>query len=132
MFSKIIQGAGKVAAIDEVERHVAGMTGGGAPETAMSHGVHDGTVTTGGFAEDGALAFAAATEGLFDERHHFLQEIVLVTAERGAVDVLIATEPGKAVGERYDHGPHLPLADQTVETLGQVLAEILPVGVAHP
>src|SRR5512146_1790347 len=35
MFSKIIQSAGKVAAIDEVERHVAGMTGGGAPETAM-------------------------------------------------------------------------------------------------
>jgi hypothetical protein len=41
--------------------------------------------------------------------------------------VLIAAEPGEAIGERDDHGRHVLLADQPAEPFRQVLAEADPV-----
>src|SRR4051794_33898553 len=64
VLGEVIQRAGQVTAIDQLERRVAGVTRRSTPETAMAHGVNDGAVTARGLAEDAALAFAAATEGL--------------------------------------------------------------------
>jgi hypothetical protein len=89
----------------------------------------DGAVAAGGLAEDGAPAGAAAAQLALDHRHHLVDQIVLVAADGGAVDVLVAAEAAEAIGKGHDHRRHAALADQAIEALRHVLGEGTPVGV---
>ena len=88
-----------------------------------------GAVAAGGLAEDGAPAGPAAAQLALDQRHHLVDQIVLVAADGGAVDVLVAAEAAEAIGKGHDHRRHAALADQAVEPLRHVLGEGPPVRV---
>src|SRR5665213_1649813 len=118
-------------AIHQIETHVSGMTGRGGPEIGMENRMNDCSIASGAFAEDTALAFAAAAESLFNEGHGLLQQKIVPAADPRAVDILIAAELTEAVRKRDDAGRHRAASDQPVQPLGHVLAEILPVGVSR-
>jgi len=68
-----------------------------------------------------------SVEALLDSGQHFLQQEVLPGAQRSRVDVLVAAQPGEAIGESDDDGVHALFPDQPVETFRQVLAEADPI-----
>src|SRR5262249_31054914 len=51
---------------------------------------------------------------------------------RSRVDVLVAAEPGEAIGKGDDYRRHALFPDQPVEPLRQVLAEACPVRMREP
>lgn len=77
------------------------------------------------------MAGAATAKLAFHQGQHFVDEEVFPAAHGGRVDVLVAAQPGEAVG-KGDHGRgHLARRHQTVQPLGQVLAEVFPVHMAR-
>jgi hypothetical protein len=52
---------------------------------------------------------------------------IFPSAGGSRVDVLIAAEPGEAIGKGDDNGWHALFADQQVETFRQILAEADPI-----
>ncbi len=94
------------------------------------HAVDERTVTARRLAEHGALrgAFEGAVAA-FDLWDDLANQIVRVIPDGRGVDVLVAAEPGPAVGEHGDHRAHLPRAHQPLQTLGQTLLEGLPTDV---
>src|SRR5439155_3490901 len=86
----------------------------------MQHPLNDRAVASGRLAPDPAARNAVLR---FDEGHELLPQVVVVSARRTRVDVLVPSHPGEAVDEGDDHGPHLPGSDEAVELRLQVLAE---------
>jgi hypothetical protein len=56
-----------------------------------------------------------------------VQQNVFPGTRRSRVDVLVAAEPGEAIGKGDDNGGHALFADQPVEALRQVLVEAGPI-----
>jgi len=56
-----------------------------------------------------------------------VQQEVLPSARGSRVDILIAAEPGEAIGKGDDDRWHALFPDQPVETFRQVLAEADPI-----
>jgi hypothetical protein len=79
------------------------------------------------FAEHAAAPSTATSAALLDCRQHFMQQEIFPDAHRSRVDVLVAAEPGEAIGEGDNGRRHALLADQPVEPLRQILAEACPV-----
>jgi hypothetical protein len=104
------------------------MAGERRPHVGATHAVHDGAVAAGGLAEHRAAPAAAAAELALDERHHFVDQVILVAADGGGVDVLVAAEARIAIGEGDGHRAHGAAADQAVQPFRHVLGEGLPVG----
>src|ERR1700730_17458462 len=90
-----------------------------------------GTVPAGTFAEYAAAPGAAASEAPLDCRQHFMQQVILPSAHGGRVDVLIAAEPGEAIGKSDHDRWHALFPDQPVEPFRQVLAKAGPVCVGE-
>src|SRR5260221_13555732 len=105
------------------------MTGRGGPEVRVEQCMHEGAVAAGALAEDTAATAAATVKFSFDVRHGLLEEKIRPGTHGGAVDVLVAAQSGEAVRKRDDRGRHGAGADQPVEALGHLFAEILPVRV---
>ncbi len=82
-----------------------------------------------GFPENPAPSRAAAAIARLDRGHGLQPQEIVPAAHGGGVDVLVAAQPGEAVGEGNDAGGEFSFRIQTVGALGQVFAEILPVGV---
>ncbi len=116
-----------VRQIAQLEAHIAGMAGGGRPDVGVPQRVGNRAVSAGAFAEHAATPAAAAAEALLDRRQHLVQQEVLPRTGRSRVDVLVAAEPGKAVGKSHDDRRHALFADQPVEPFRQVLAEADPI-----
>ncbi len=124
---KLDQHLGQIHQIAKLEGHIAGMAGGGRPEIRMAHGMDDCAIAAGRFAEDAAPTRPADAQIALHQGHHLAQQIILVAADGSAVDVLIAAQAAEAIGKCDGRRRHAPLADQSVETLRHVLAEILPI-----
>jgi hypothetical protein len=120
---------GHVGQIAQLEAHIAGVTGRGRPDVGVAQCMRDGTIPTGTFAEYSATPGAAASEALLDRRQHFVQQVVLPGTHGGRVDVLIAAEPGEAIGESDHDRWHALLADKPVEPFRQVFAKAGPIRV---
>jgi hypothetical protein len=89
--------------------------------------VGDGTIPAGALAKYAAPPDVATSEVLLDCRHHFMQQKILPSTHRGRVDVLVAAEPGEAVGKGDDDRWHALFPNQPVEPFRQVFAEAGPV-----
>ena len=87
----------------------------------MAQRVRDRAVPAGTLAEHAAAPGAAAAETPLDCRQHFVQQEILPGADGGRVDVLVAAEPGEAIGKGDDDRRHALFADQPVEPFRQVL-----------
>ena len=125
------QGCGHIRQVTQLEAHIAGVTGRGRPNVSVPQCVHDGAIATGTFAEHATPPVAAAAEALLDRRQHFVQQEVFPCTDRSRVDVLVAAEPGEAIGEGNDDRRQAPLSDQPIEPLRQVLAKADPVGMGQ-
>ena len=130
-----ILGAGKgaqhrrhVGQVAQLEAHIAGVTGRGRPDVGMAQRVRDRAIPAGTLAEHAAAPGTAAAEAPLDGRQHLLQQEILPGADRSRVDVLVAAEPGEAIGKGDDDRRHALLADQPVEPFRQVFAETGPIG----
>src|SRR5258708_20897140 len=100
VLGKLVQRVGPVGAIAKVEIAVAGMVGHGPPVLRIAHAVNDGAVTPGGLAETPAvLPRGKRSEPTVDERDQLAGQVVGITADRAGIDVLVAAEPGEAVGK---------------------------------
>src|SRR5262252_4605346 len=80
-------------------RNTAGMSGRGRPDVGVAQRVSDRAISAGAFAKYAAPPAAATFEALFDCRQHFMQQKFLPGAHRSRVDVLVAAEPGEAIGK---------------------------------
>src|SRR5271169_847432 len=103
------------------------MTSRGRPDVGVAQRVRDRAIPAGTLAEHTAPPGTATSETLLDGRQHFMKEKLLPSTYRRRVDVLIAAEPGEAIGKGDDDRRHALLADQPVEPLRQVLAEADPI-----
>ena len=93
----------------------------------MPQRVRDRAIPARALAEYAAAPGPATSEALLDRRHHFIWQEVLPSTNGSRVGVLVAAEPGEAIGEGDDNGWHALFADQPVEPFRQVLAEADPV-----
>jgi hypothetical protein len=91
--------------------------------------VRDRAVPAGAFAEHATPPAPAALEAPFYCRQHFMQQEILPCPHRRRIDVLVAAEPGEAIGERDDDRRHALFSDQPVEPFRQVFAEAGPIRV---
>src|SRR5271157_5180392 len=103
------------------------MTGRGRPDVGVAQRVRDRAIPAGALAEYAAASGAATSEALLDRRQHFMQQEVLPSTHGSRVDVLVAAEPGEAIGKGDDDRRHALFADQPVEPFRQVLAEAGPI-----
>ncbi len=120
-----------VGQIAHLKSHIAGMTGRRRPDVGVAQRVRDRAVPARALAEHAATPGTAAIEALLDCRQHFVQQEVLPKAHRRRVDVLIAAEPGEAIGKGDDDGRHVPFPDQPVEPFRQILAKAHPIRVGQ-
>jgi hypothetical protein len=116
-----------VGQIAQLEAHIAGMTSRGRPDVGMAQRVGDRAIPARAFAEHAAPPGTATSEALLDRRQHFMEQEVLPSAHRSRVDVLVAAEPGEAIGKGDDDRRHALFPDQPVEPFRQVLAEAGPI-----
>jgi hypothetical protein len=114
-------------AIAQFEAHIAGMTGRGRPDIGMAQRMRDCTISARALAEHAAAPGTSTSEAPLDCWEHFMEQEVLPSAHRSRVDVLVAAEPGEAIGKRDDDRRHVLFADQPVEPFRQVLAEADPI-----
>jgi hypothetical protein len=128
MFCQRIQRQRKLGEIGKVKRHVAGMAGNGRPDIRPAHAMGDGAESAGGFAEHASLPRSAAANLPLDERYHLIDKKILIAAQGGAVDVLVAAEPREAIGECNHHRTHLSFANQPVEAFRNVFGKGPPIG----
>jgi hypothetical protein len=110
----------EVGHVAELEGGVAGVVSDGAEHLRVPHPEHDRAIAAGGFAED-APALDAVAPG--DEGQHLGEEVVLVGAGRGGVDVLVAADAGEAVGGDDDHLGAGAREDQPIEAAPEVFPE---------
>src|SRR5712672_2823817 len=80
------------------------MTGRCRPDVGVAQRMRDRAIPTGALAEHAAAAATATSEALLDCRQHFLQQEVLPGTHRSRVDVLVAAEPGEAIGKATTTG----------------------------
>jgi hypothetical protein len=64
--------------------------------------VRNRAIPAGALAEHTAPPGTAASEALLDRRQHFMHQEVLPSTQGSRVDVLIAAEPGEAIGKSDD------------------------------
>ena len=113
--------------VERVPSHVALIAGDGGPEIGMVEAMPDRAEAARRFAEASVTPGAAAAEALLDIGDNLVDEIVLITARAGAVDVLVAADTHGAVREG-DHDRRHALGDQAVQPLWHVLGERFPGG----
>ena len=113
-----VLGAGKCAQdgrhigqIAQLEAHIAGMTGRGRPDVGVAQRVRHRAIPAGALAEHAAAPGTATSEALFDCWQHLMQQEILPRTHRGRVDVLVAAEPGEAIGKGDDERRHALFAD---------------------
>src|SRR6266446_5993974 len=88
-------------------------------------------ISAGALAEHTAPSCTATSEALLDCRQHLMQQKVLPSTHRSRVDVLVAAEPGEAIGKGDDDRCHALFPDQPIEPFRQVLAEADPICVGQ-
>src|SRR4051812_16179394 len=103
------------------------MAGRRRPDVGMAQRMRDRAIPTGALAEHAAAPATATSEALLDCRQHFLQQEVLPGPHRRGVDILVAAEPGEAIGKGHHDWWHALFADQPVEPFRQVLSETDPI-----
>ena len=97
------------------------------PDVGVAQRVRERAVPAGALAEHAAAPGTATPEALLDSWQHFLQQEVLPGAHRSRVDVLVAAQPGEAIGKGDDHWRHVLFADQPVEPFRQIFSEADPI-----
>ena len=118
-----------VGQITQLEPHIAGMTSRCRPDLGMAQRVGQRAIPAGALAEHAAAPGTATSKALLDCRQHFIEQKVLPNTHRSRIDVLVAAEPGEAIGKGDDDRRHALFADQPVEPFRQVLAEADPIRV---
>src|ERR1700680_4546988 len=98
------------------------MTGRRRPDVGGAQRVRDRALPAGALAKHAAAPRAATCEALLDRRQHFMQQEILPAAHGSRVYVLVAAEPGEAIGEGDDDRRHPLFADQAVQPFREVLA----------
>ncbi len=109
-----------VGDVTELEARIAGVIRERAEDLGVAHAEDDGAVAAGRLAEHRPFACFVS---LLNEREDLFEEVVLVAAGGGRVDVLVAADAREAVGRDDDRGRAHAAADEPIHAAREVLAE---------
>ncbi len=81
----------EIAGIAQLEEQVAAVAGHGAPDVRMQHAPAQRAVSATGFAKDSTPAPSQGAIGAVNVGHQFLDEVVVIVADRGRIEILAAS-----------------------------------------
>ena len=89
-------------------------------------------IATRALAENAAPPSTAAANLALNLGHGLFEKKISPPPHGRGIDVLVAAQCREAVGECDDDRWHRPATDQAVKPLGDILSEVLPVGMCEP
>ncbi len=111
---------GKIAGIAQLEEHIAAVTGNGTPDIRMQHATSQRAVSSTGFAKYTTHAPSQGAIGAVNVGNQFLDEIVVIGADRWRIDILAASIGSEAVRHHDDDAcSKHSLCREQIKTVGE-------------